>query len=231
MNGTLGVLLAKAARLARAELGVIILPISLIPIPHSPHSLLPLMPLVPKNTKYSFTCLWTLATFSGFLLSLLLIEIGEQPDIGVVEAAIGGFAIALPQGCLFKEPILCIRWILSSLLGWSLITAIGIGGLGWFVFSTQFLPLRILYGAIYGGLGGLGIGLTQWLAISQPASVAWRWIFVSSASWAIAIPFGSAAGIVLRRFTHLFLGEVIGLAITWLLVGILTGINAHKLRS
>ncbi|MBW4675015.1 MAG: hypothetical protein KME52_13595 [Desmonostoc geniculatum HA4340-LM1] len=189
------------------------------------------MPLVPDNTRFSFALLWALATFAGFLLSLLLIEVGEKPDIGVVQAAIGGFAIALPQGFLFKQPIVCIRWILSTLLGWSIITAIGIGGLGWIVPSTQFLPLRILHGAIYGGLGGLGVGLTQCLAIFQPVSVVWRWIFVSSASWAIAIPFGSAVGIVLRRFTQLFLGEVIGLAITWLLVGILTGINAHKLRS
>jgi hypothetical protein len=189
------------------------------------------MPLAPENTRFDFALLWTLATFSGFLLSLLLIEIGEKPDIGVLEAAIGGFAIALPQACLLKQPVLCIRWILSSLLGWSIITAIGIGAVGWFVPSTQFLPLRILYGAIYGGLGGLGIGLIQWLAISQPMAVAWRWIFVSSASWAIAIPFGFTVGTILRRLTHLFLGEVMGLAITWLLVGILTGINAHKLRS
>jgi hypothetical protein len=50
------------------------------------------MPLVPENTRFDFALLWTLATFSGFLLSLLLIEIGEKPDIGVLEAAIGGFA-------------------------------------------------------------------------------------------------------------------------------------------
>lgn len=36
---------------------------------------------------------------------------------------------------------------------------------------------------------------------------------------------------ILKRLTQLFLGEVMGLAITWLLVGILTGMNAHKLRS
>jgi hypothetical protein len=100
---------------------------------------------------------------------------------------------------------------LSSLLGWSIITAIGIGAVGWFVPSTQFLPLRILSGAIYGGLGGLGIGLTQWLAISQPMAVAWRWIFVSSASWAIAIPFGFTVGTILHRLTHLFLGEVMAI--------------------
>jgi len=186
------------------------------------------MPFAPINTRFGFTLLWTSATFGGFLLSLLLIEVGEKPDIGVVEAAIGGFAIALPQGCLLKEPIFCIRWILSSILGWSIITAIGIGAVGWMIPSTQFLPPRILSGAICGALGGLGIGWAQWLAIPQP--MAWRWIFVSSASWAVAIPVGSAVGIILRRLTQLFLGEVMGLAITWLLVGILTGMNAHKLR-
>ncbi|MBG1268839.1 hypothetical protein [Nostoc sp. WHI] len=186
------------------------------------------MPFVPRNTKFGFTLLWTFATFCGFLLSLLFIEVGEKPDVGVVEAAIGGFLIALPQGCLLKEPIFCIRWILSSLLGWSIITAIGIGAVGWIIPSTQILPLRILSGAIYGALGGLGIGLAQWLAIPHP--VAWRWIFVSSASWAVAVPVGSAVGMILRRLTQLFLGEVMGLAITWLLVGILTGMNAHKLR-
>ncbi|MDF5739572.1 MULTISPECIES: hypothetical protein [unclassified Nostoc] len=186
------------------------------------------MSFPPENTRFGFTLLWTLATFGGFLLSLLLIEVGEKPDVGVIEAAIGGFAIALPQGCLLKEPIFCIRWILSSLLGWSMITAIGIGAVGWIVPSTQIFPLRILSGAVYGALGGLGIGLAQWLAI--PQQMAWRWIFVSSASWAVAVPVGSAVGMILHRLTQLFFGEVMGLAITWLLVGILTGINAHKLR-
>ncbi|MHC5595131.1 MAG: hypothetical protein ACYTXC_04060 [Nostoc sp.] len=186
------------------------------------------MPFAPENTRFSFTLLWTLATFGGFLLSLLLIEVGEKSDVGIVEAAIGGFALALPQGCLLKEPIFRIRWILSSLLGWSMITAIGIGAVGWIVPSSEILPLRILSGVIYGALGGLGIGLAQWLAILQP--MAWRWIFVSSVSWAVAVPVGSTVGMILHRLTQLFLGEVIGLAITWLLVGILTGMNAEKLR-
>jgi len=189
------------------------------------------MPLAPGNTRFSFTWLWTLATFSGFLLSLFLIEVGEKPDIGVVEAALGGFAIALPQGCLLKQPIFCVRWILSSVLGWTVITATGIGAVGWIVPSTQLLPLRLLYGVIYGTIGGFGIGLAQWLAIPQPFPWAWRWIFVNSASWAVAIPLGSFVGIVLRQLTQLFLGEVVGLAITWLVVGMLTGIDAHKLRS
>ncbi|MBD6615145.1 hypothetical protein FNW02_04585 [Komarekiella sp. 'clone 1'] len=189
------------------------------------------MPLAPGDTRFSFALLWTFATFGGFLLSLLLIEVGEKPDIGVVEAAIGGFAVALPQGCLLKQPTSCIRWILSSVLGWAVITATGLGGMGWIAPSTQLLPLRLLHGIIYGTIGGFGIGLAQWLAIPQPFPWAWRWIFVSSASWAVALPLGSFVGSVLRHLTQLFLGEVMGLAITWFVVGILTGIDAHKLRS
>ena len=189
------------------------------------------MSLAPENTRFNFIVLWTLATLSGFLLSLLLIEIGDKPYIGVVQAAIGGIAIAIPQGLLLQEPIFCIRWVLSSLLGWSVITAIGIGAIGWIVPSTQVFPVRLLSGAISGAIGGFGVGLAQWLAIPQPVSWGWQWMLVSSFSWAVAIPVGSTMGIILRHITNLFLGEVIGLTITWTLVAILTGIHAHKLRS
>lgn len=50
------------------------------------------MPFAPENTRLSFIFLWTFATFGGFLLSLLFIEVGDKPDIGLVEAAIGGLA-------------------------------------------------------------------------------------------------------------------------------------------
>jgi hypothetical protein len=45
----------------------------------------------------------------------------------------------------------------------------------------------------------------------------------------IAMPIGSTIGLFLHRITNLFLGEVVGLAITWLLVAILTGISAVKI--
>ncbi|MBW4613420.1 MAG: hypothetical protein KME21_09075 [Desmonostoc vinosum HA7617-LM4] len=179
----------------------------------------------------SFTLLWALATFGGFLLSLLLIEIGEKPDIGLVESAVGGLAVALPQSFLLKQPVFRIKWVFSSLLGWMIVAATGIGAIGWVVPTTSILALRILSGLIYGTISGLTIGIAQWLVIPQSVPLAWRWIFVSSLSWAIAVPIGSTVGIVLRHFTQLFLGEVIGLAITWLVVAILTGIYADKLRS
>ncbi|AFZ58108.1 hypothetical protein H6G54_15705 [Anabaena cylindrica FACHB-243] len=191
------------------------------------------MQLAFKHTKYSFfsfTFLWTFATLIGFLLSLFLIEIGEKEYIGVMEATIGGLAIALPQSYILKQKIFPLGWILSTLLGWALIVAIGIGAVGWCVPSTELLPMRIFLGIISGGTGGFVIGLTQWwLAIPQSVPWTWCWMFVSSASWAVAVPLGSILGLSLRRFTRLFFGEVVGLVLTWLVVGILTGISAYKL--
>jgi hypothetical protein len=99
---------------------------------------------------------------------------------------------------------------------------------GWIVPPIEF-PLRILYGVLSGGIGGLGIGLVQWLAIRYYALCAWQWILVSTLTWAVAIPVGSVVGILLHQITHLFLGEVIGLAVTWLVVSFLTGINVRRL--
>ncbi|WP_016948916.1 hypothetical protein [Anabaena sp. PCC 7108] len=46
-------------------------------------------------------------------------------------------------------------------------------------------------------------------------------------SWAVTT--GSVVGLFLRRLIKLFLGKIVGLAITWLIVGLLTGISAYKL--
>ncbi|AFY33162.1 hypothetical protein [Calothrix sp. PCC 7507] len=184
---------------------------------------------MPAKTELSFTLQWIVATFSGFLLSLLLIEIGEKSDIGVLQAIIGGLTVAISQSLILRQPMLSLKWVLSTILGWVVITAMGVGAVGWIVPTTQQLPTRILSGLIYGTIGGFGIGFAQWLAIYQPVPLAWRWIFITAASWAVAIPIGSAVGVILRQFTQLFLGEVVGLAITWLLVAVLTGINAYKI--
>jgi FtsH-binding integral membrane protein len=45
----------------------------------------------------------------------------------------------------------------------------------------------------------------------------------------VALPVGLIIGIFLQRFTQLFLGEVVALAITWFIVGVFTGITAYKL--
>ncbi|WP_413175591.1 hypothetical protein [Anabaena azotica] len=183
-----------------------------------------------KFNIFTFTLLWSFTTFSGFFLSLFLIEIGEKPDVGMLEAVVGGLAIALPQSYILRQTIFPFGWILSTVLGWVLITAIGAGTIGWYVPSTELLTFRIVFGIISGGIGGLVIGVAQWwLAIPSSLHWGWSWMFLNSAIWALALPVGSIIGIFLRRFTQLFLGEVVGLAITWLIVGVLTGITAYKL--
>lgn len=184
-----------------------------------------------KPQLSSFALRWTLATLSGFLFSLLFVEVGEKPDIGILQAVFGAIAIALPQGCILRQyNISSYRWVLSTLLTWAVITAVGIGALGWIVPTTEVISLRLIWGSISGGIGGLAIGLAQWgIAISPSTPCAWRWIFVSSFSWALAVPIGTVIGMFLRRHTQLFLGEVVGLAITWFLVAIITGVSAYKL--
>ncbi|MBW4560395.1 MAG: hypothetical protein KME32_04410 [Mojavia pulchra JT2-VF2] len=187
------------------------------------------MLFAPTKTEFSFTLQWVVATLSGFLVSLFLIEIGEKSDVGIPQAVIGGLAIALSQGLILRHSIFYLRWVLFTIVAWLVITVIGVGAVGWIVPTTELFPQRIISGAFYGAIGGFGIGFAQWLAIYQPNPTAWRWIFISAASWAIAIPIGSIAGIILRQLTQLFFGEVVGLAITWLVVAFLTGINAYKL--
>jgi len=191
------------------------------------------MQLSPVKSKYqilNFTLKWVFATFLGFLLSLLIIEISEKPDMSILEAAIGSLTISLPQGYLLRKTISPIKWVLSTLFASIIITGIGIGVLGGTVTTDNFLPTRIFVGIIIGGIGGLLIGVSQWwLAISPSFPSAWKWVFVNIIGWMIAIPIGSTVGLFLHRNTNLFLGEVVGLAITWLLVAIFTGISAVKI--
>ncbi len=138
--------------------------------------------------------------------------------------------IALPQSCILKKSTHSWRWVLSTVLGWIVITVAGVGAVGWTVSMTKSLPIRLLGGIVSGAAGGLGIGFTQWwLAIPASVPSRWQWIYISSASWAVAVPLGSSVGMFLHHHTQLFLGEVLGLAITWLIVAILSGINAYRL--
>jgi hypothetical protein len=183
----------------------------------------------PAKTQFSFTLQWVIFTVGGFLLSLYWIEVGEKSDVGIAQASLGSLAIAFPQSLIIRHHVLSWRWVLATLLAWATITAIGVGAVGWIVPSTQIFALRLLWGTALGSVGGLAIGVAQWVAIRQSVALAWQWIFISAISWAIAIPIGSTVGIILLRLTKLFLGEVAGLAITWIVVAILTGINAYRL--
>jgi hypothetical protein len=187
------------------------------------------MLFAPAKTQFSFTLQWTIATFSGFLVSLLFIEVGEKPDLGILQALIGSLAIASAQIFILRHTSFSVRWLCFTIAGWIAIAVMDLGVLGWFVPTTEFFPQRLLNGAFSGAVGGFVIGLAQWLAIYQSVPLAWRWIFISAVSWAIAMLIGSAIGMILRQITQIFLGEVIGLAIAWLVLALLTGINMYKL--
>lgn len=176
-----------------------------------------------------FIFLWTVLTGGSFGLSLMLIEVGYKQDVETLTAVIGGLIIASAQALIFRKSILFASlWILSSFVGWGIISASGIGALGWFVINTPSMYLRIIYGLIFGGLGGLGLGFVQWLVIRQYLPDSWRWIFVSCICWGIGSALGSSLGLFLYTFTQLFIGEVIGLALTWTIVGALSAVEIYR---
>ncbi|MBD2441087.1 hypothetical protein [Nostoc sp. FACHB-110] len=183
----------------------------------------------PGKTQLSFTLQWSVATVGGFLLSLCWIEVGERPDVGIVQASFGGLAIAVPQSLMLRQNILSGRWVLATLLAWAVITAIGVGAVGWIIPTTQIIFLRFLWGMSLGAVGGFAIGLAQWTAIRKSVAWSWQWILISAISWAIALPIGSTVGSIFLQLTRLFLGEVAGLGITWILVALITGIKAYRL--
>ena len=183
-----------------------------------------------KSGTLNFTFKWVFATLLGFSCSLLMIEISEKPDMDIIEALIGSLFISLPQSYILRKTISPVSWVLSTVFSWLVIAAIGVGVLGWTVTTADFFPTRIFAGIIAGGIGGLLIGISQWwLAIPPSFPSAWKWVFVNIISWMIAIPIGSTVGLFLYRITNLFLAEVVGLAITWLLVAIFTGISAERI--
>ncbi|WP_340626607.1 hypothetical protein [Aphanizomenon flos-aquae] len=93
----------------------------------------------------NFTFKWVFATFLGFLLSLLMIEVSEKPDMSVLEAAIGSLTISIPQSYLLRQSISPGKWVLSTLFSWIIIAVIGVGVLGWTVTISAFLPTRIFF--------------------------------------------------------------------------------------
>ena len=176
-----------------------------------------------------FIFLWTVLTGGSFGLSLMLIEVGYKQDVEILAAVLGGLIIASAQALMFRKSILFASlWVLSSFVGWGIIAASGIGALGWFVINTQSIYFRVIYGFIFGALGGLGVGFVQWLAIRQYLPSAWRWILVSCMCWSIGFAVGSSFGLILYRLTQLFIGEVIGLALTWTIVGALSAIEVYR---
>lgn len=167
---------------------------------------------------------WTIHTLMGFLLSLLLIEIGERPDIGVLEGLIGGTIIGILQWMVLRPHLKQSGWwIAISAISWGIMGWSGLGAVGWIAPRTLNISVRLLYGLWEGAKVGFVLGVGQYVLLSHQVPQAWRWIIASVLDWAIALACGWALGGLLRLQFRQFLGDVIGLGCLWLLVGGLTG--------
>lgn len=187
-------------------------------------------PVKLASKERSFWLQWVFLTLVGFLVSLLFVEIGVRPYVGVVQGFAGGAAIGLAQWAVLRQLFpQASRWILASALSWGLIGASSLGALGWMAPTNENIAFRLIHGVFDGALVGALTGLAQWLTIQKQVAKDGTWIFASAASWALGLPLGWAVGWAVRLSTRLFLGELVGLAVTWLAVSALTGVALIRL--
>lgn len=167
---------------------------------------------------------WAMITFAGFCVSLFFVEIGERGELGVIEGTLGGSLIGLSQALLLSTWLpQAWLWLFANLIAWGLMAGSGFGAMGWVVPQTELLPIRLIFGVFLGTIGGLWLGFWQWLILRQYLTSAWRWMLMVSLSWAVGLPFGWIIGGSFRSVNNLFLSEVLGLAVTWIIVGTMTG--------
>ncbi len=184
-----------------------------------------------KSLPLQFNYLsWTGVTIIGFLFSLIWVQIGELPDLKILQAMIGatiiGFLQALILSRFFAHSWL---WILCTLIPWILMAETSLGVVGWFAPRTELIMVRLTTGLKLGSIAGIWLGLWQWLVLQSVLSKSYLWIFFSSISWSLGLSIGWMIGGILYSVTHLFLGEVIGLIVVWILVGTQTGIVLYYL--
>lgn len=167
---------------------------------------------------------WVLVTILGFLISLCLVEINVRPNVGAMSGAIGGAVIGLAQGMLLKPRVSIVGWVLASLVSWSLIGSSNLGAIGWVAPRTLNLGIRATFGVLDGSLVGALIGVGQWFILRQQVKKAWMWILTSALGWGVGLAIGWSVGGILRLKSHLFLSELVGLTLAWVVVAAITGV-------
>ncbi|HIK11478.1 MAG TPA: hypothetical protein IGS52_14635 [Oscillatoriaceae cyanobacterium M33_DOE_052] len=185
-----------------------------------------------KQIGGNFWWHWFLGTMGAFFLSLLLIEVGEKPDLGVGYGLIGGAVIGLAQSWVLKEYIAhSWRWMWMSVIAWGLVGGSSVGVVGWITPAGEAIVFRAIYGALHGAAFGIWMGVAQWFALRHNINRAWRWPWILALCWSVGLGLGWTFGGVLRLLTGMFLGELVGLTIAWLAVASLTGIALNRLLS
>ncbi|MEM9542593.1 MAG: hypothetical protein AAGA60_24260 [Cyanobacteria bacterium P01_E01_bin.42] len=165
----------------------------------------------------SFWIEWIIATFLGFLLSLLFVEVGEIPDVTPVSGAIGGGIIGLMQGLVLLSRADRLReWILVNAIAWGMMAQFGLGAMGWVAPRTDFFVVRLTYGLVWGAIAGGILGIVQGVALRNIIPFVRLWVVLSALAWGFSLSLGWTIGGILRSLTHLYLGEAIGLGVTWI---------------
>jgi hypothetical protein len=187
---------------------------------------------IPYWEFIQFNLQWSIATFLGFAIALFFVEVGERSELGPIEGMLGGAMVGLMQAL-----VLC-QWFPQAWM-WTIVSAIAttflgsssFGAIGWYAPQTEILSIRFTYGVTFGAIAGLWVGIWQWLVLKKYICNAWQWIFVNLSIWAVALPLGWVFGGMFRAVTHLFLGEVIGLILTWAIVSIVSGMALASMLS
>lgn len=189
----------------------------------------PTYPYIIK-TRSVFWLKWVFVTVIGFFVSLLWVEIGERPDMGILAGIVGGTVIGFAQWCVLREYIYQPwQWIFATIIGWAVLGYSHLGAIAWVAPRTLDLFQRILYGSLDGGQVGICIGILQWFALKIQVPRAWKWLWVSPLCWTVALSVGWTFGGVLRQSTGLFLADVLGLTLTWTMIAGMTGLALVRL--
>ncbi|MEA5469498.1 hypothetical protein [Spirulina sp. 06S082] len=160
---------------------------------------------------------WVVATFLGFLLSLLFVEVGEIPDVTAVYGAIGGGIIGLMQGLVLLRRVDRLReWILVNAIAVGIMAWVGLGAIGWVAPRTDFLVIRLTYGIVLGAIAGIVSGTMQSFVLRHTIPFPYLWAVLNSVCWGFSLGVGWTIGGILRSLTHLYLSEAIGLGLTWI---------------
>ena len=134
--------------------------------------------------------------------------------------------MVLAQGIILEQRSKNIApwWALISIVSWGLIGASNLGAIGWMAPRTSQLEPRIIFGLLNGLQVGALLGIGQWIVLQQRCGKkALLWIPIVMTSWAMGLVLGWGIGGILHQTTRLFLSELVGLAVAWLVSSAIAG--------